>query len=294
VRRVAALAGVTLGSLAVATPLAQASFHREQVSEVLLVSSSGDSSAQFVGLLDRGGTEEVFPSEFAPYKLVIYDAAANELGEQVLNAAGLRSAAAFGARYLISTAAADSALDAVGDERLRVPLPLIAGQACYQLHLSPSAFSCMSWGTITKPVPTNSEGSGSANGMTPRIGESAQLRPDNSVVAAVPFAGARILGRSAKVDRRGRALIRLRCPAATDGSCQGQLTLAPAHPGKALGRERFNIQASRTVSIQVNMSHSALTQLRQKRRLAARIKVVAHDAAGTSETISSPLILQSR
>jgi hypothetical protein len=89
---------------------ASASFHQEKVSEVMLASASGASIVQFVGLLDLGGAEETFPRQVAPYRLVIYDAAGIELGEQTLNASGLRSTAAFGARYVILTAAGDSAL----------------------------------------------------------------------------------------------------------------------------------------------------------------------------------------
>jgi hypothetical protein len=233
--RIAALTGVMLGSLAMGSSPAQATFHQEKVSEVMLASSTGAPSVQFVGLLDLGGAEEVFPNEVAPYRLVIYDAAGIELGQQTLNPSRLRSAAAFSARYVISTTAADSALGTTGDERLQVSLPLTSGQACYQANLTPPAISCLTWGTISKSVPTNSQGFGSANGPTPPNGESDQLRPNGTVFAARPFAGATLIGRTAKVDIRGRARIRLRCPEGTAGFCQGQLTLTPAGAAQPLG-----------------------------------------------------------
>jgi hypothetical protein len=289
--RSAALAGVTFASLALGASPARAAFHQEKVSEVMLASSGGASSVQLVGLLDLGGAEETFPREVAPYRLVIYDATGTELGEQTLNASGLRSAAAFGARYVISTAPADSALGTTGAERLRVPLPLSAGQACYQANLTPPALSCLSWGTISKSVPTNPEGFGSVNGPTPPSGESDQLRPSGTVVAARPFAGVALIGRTAKVDIRGRARIGLRCPESTAGFCQGQLTLTTARGGPPLGRIPFRIAASRTASVQIKLSRAALSQLRRRGQLPARARILAHDATGTSETTTSPLAL---
>jgi hypothetical protein len=287
--RIAAVVGVMLGSLALGSSSAQATFHQEKVSEVMLASSTGAPNVQFVGLLDLGGAEEVFPNEVAPYRLAIYDAAGMELGQQTLNPSGLRSAAAFGARYVISTAGADSALGTRGDERLQVPLPLSAGQACYQAKLTPPALSCLTWGTITKSVPTNSEGFGSANGPTPPNGESDQLRPDGTVFAARPFAGVTLIGRTAKVDTRGRARLRLRCPVSTAGFCQGQVTLASG--GSPLGHVSFRIATSGTASVEIKLSHATLTQLRRRAQLAVRARILAHDAAGTSATDASRLTL---
>src|SRR5205823_11403864 len=125
------------------------------------------------------------------YKLVVYDAAGNKLGEHTLDPGGLRAAAAAGREYLVSTAAADAAFGVTGDERLDVSLPLGAGQACFEANASPSAFNCMRWGSITKPVATNSNGTGAVNGPVPPNGQSDQLQPDGSVVAATPTPKAR-------------------------------------------------------------------------------------------------------
>src|SRR5437764_13919821 len=123
-----------------------ATFHLNMVNEVMLASSSGDSSVQFVELLDHGGSEEVFPPTFAPFKLTVYDAAGNKLGEQTLDPNGLRAAAMADKEYLVSTSAADSAFGVTGDEKLTVSLPAAAGQACFEG--SPGTVSCMTWGTI--------------------------------------------------------------------------------------------------------------------------------------------------
>src|SRR5204862_305315 len=119
-----------------------ATFHLNMVNEVMLASSSGDTGVQFVEFLDNGGTEESFTPVFAPYKLVIYDAGGNMLGQQTLNPTGLRSAAASDREYLVSTAATDSAFGVTGDELLTVKLPTDAGQACFEANPNPPAFSC--------------------------------------------------------------------------------------------------------------------------------------------------------
>src|SRR3954454_5862595 len=228
-RRTGALVTLTLDAVALLAAPAHATFHLEKVNEVMLASSGGDAGVQFVELLDRGGSEEAFTPVFAPYKLVVYDAAGNKLGEHGLNPDGLRAAAS-GREYLISTAAADAAFGVSGDERLDLSLPRSAGEACSEPNPNPPAFSCITWGAITKAVATNSMGSGSASGPVPPAGASDQRQADDSVVAAIPtpkapnrstaagnpaittpFAGISVVSRTAKV-KRGRVAIRLRCP----------------------------------------------------------------------------------
>src|SRR5437763_7247256 len=123
VQRIVVLVGICLGSLTVLAAPAQATYHPNVVNEVLLASSAGDASVQFVEFVDHGGTEEAFTPAFAPYKLVIYDAAGNKLAEQTLDPNKLRAAAAVGREYLVSTAAADAAFHVTGDEPLAVMLP---------------------------------------------------------------------------------------------------------------------------------------------------------------------------
>jgi hypothetical protein len=166
---------------------AQATFHLNVVNEVMLASAGGDSGTQFVEFLDNGGTEEQFTPVFAPYKLIVYDGAGNEIGQQTLDPTALRSAAAADREYLVSTASADAAFGVTGDERLTVSLPLSAGQVCFAgSEPAPSAVSCMTYGAVSKPVPTNSTGTGSMHGPVPPNGESDQRQPNGSVIAAAP------------------------------------------------------------------------------------------------------------
>jgi hypothetical protein len=182
---VAAIAGVA------AAP-AQATFHLNMVNEVMLASASGDPGVQFVEFLDNGGTEEQFTPVFAPYKLIVYDTAGKEVGEQTLDPNGLRAAAAADREYLVSTAAADSAFGVSGNERLTVTLPAAGGQVCFAGNEpAPKPVNCMGYGTVTKPVATNSEGTGSVHGPIPPNGQSDQRQPDGSVIAALPTPKAR-------------------------------------------------------------------------------------------------------
>jgi hypothetical protein len=306
------LASLVLGGMGVLAAPALATFHLEKVNEVMLGSSSGDSGVQFVELLDRGGGEEQFTPVFAPYKLVVYDGAGNKLAEQMLNPTGLRGAAS-GREYLISTPAADTAFGVAGDERLAVTLPMGAGQACFEANSpSPTAFSCLTWGPITRPVPTNSQGTGSANGPVPPNGESDQRQADDTIVAASPtprapntskatggssttvppaFAGIGFSARTASVDRSGRALVRLRCPAGTNGSCRGRLTLTATRGRVTFGRANFNIASSKTATVKVKLSSAAVRRLGRAGRLSVRARAQARDAAATSTSTSSRLTL---
>jgi hypothetical protein len=311
VRRIVIVAGSTLASVMLWAAPAEATYHMNKVNEVMLASAGGDANVQFVEFLDKGGTEEQFTPVFAPYKLVIYDAAGNKLAEQTLNPTGLRAAAAADREYLVSTSAADAAFHVTGDERLTVALPRTAGQACFEGSPTPPAVSCLTWGKIVNPVPINRFGSGSANGPVPPNGESDQRQPDNSIVAAcptpeapnsskpcatappAPFAGISFPARTAAVDRHGRVLVRLRCPVATDGSCQGTLSLTAASGTARFGHARFEITSSKTGAVRIKLSKAALRSLHRHGKLRVLATVVAHDAAGTSSTNSSRLTLVS-
>ena len=317
-RRIAIAAGVFVASLAFGVPAALATFHLEKVNEVLLRSSGGDAGVQFVELLDRGGSEEQFTPVFAPYKLVIYDAAANKLGEQTLNPSGLRAGASAGTEYLISTAAADAALGVTGDERLTTSLPPTAGQACFEANPNPPAFSCMTWGTISKAVATNSQGSGSVHGPVPPDGESDQRQPDDSVVAAAPtpkapnraassgapkppttptppaaFAGASVTRRVITV-KGAHALLPVSCPTGT-GECLVRLTLTAASGhGARLGTARSQLAAGSTRTVSVKLTAAARTRLAHGGHLKARAVVKARDDAGDTKTTSASILLVGR
>lgn len=85
------------------------------------------------------------------------------------------------------------------------------------------------------------------------------------------------------VNRRGRALVRLRCPASTDGSCHGTLTLGMIRRRAKFGHARFEITSSRTVTVRVKLSSAALKRLRRHGKLTAHAIAVARDAAGTAK-----------
>jgi hypothetical protein len=307
-RRIAVL---VIGSFAIAgasAAPAAATFHLEMANEVMLASSTGDTNVQFVELLDHGGSEEVFTPAFAPYKLVIYDAAGNKLGEHQLDPTGLRGAAAAGKEYLVSTAAADAAFGVTGNEALDVKLPAAAGQACFQANPNPPAFSCLTWGSISKPVPTNSMGTGSVNGPVPPDGQSDQRLPDGSVVAAPPtpkapnkagssqspppFAGVGFGKRKVQVDKAGRAHVPLTCPAGS-GGCTGRLTLrAKTGKRKSLGTVSFSIAPGRGKRVAVKLSAAALKRFAKAHSLKARAVVVARDGAGRSRRSTADLVLR--
>jgi hypothetical protein len=323
-RRIVLFAATLVTGLAMPAASAQATFHLEKVNEVMLASASGDASVRFVELLDKGGTEEQFTPVFAPYKLAVYDGAGSALGEQTLNPTGLRGAASAGTEYLISTAAADSAFGVTGDERLTISLPLGAAQVCFQG--SPGNVSCITYGSITQPVPMSSNGTGSAHGPVPPNGQSDQRQGDDSIQAApptpkapnragsstppgggpappsgpanpgggptVPFAGVRFLSRAARVDRRGRALVSLSCPAGTSGRCSGHITLSAGRRHTRVGRASFALSSGGRRVIGVRLSAAALRTLARRGRLTVRASVAVGDGAGHSRTIASTLTLR--
>ena len=308
-RRIAIVAGSVLASLVLFTAPALATYHLNMVNEVMLSSSTGNSGVQFVELLDNGGAEELFTPVFAPYKLVIYDPAGNILAQQTLNPNGLRAAADADREYLVSTAAANAAFHVTGDERLTVTLPLAGGQACFEGSPQPPAVSCLTWGRITKPVAINQFGTGSVNGPVPPAGESDQRQPDKSILAACPtpkapntskscttvppaFAGVSFASQTATVDRRGRALVRLRCPAGTDGFCRGRVTLKAALGGAPFGSAPFQIASAKLATVPVKLSMAALRRLRRHRKFDALATAISDDAAGSAKTTTSRLGLR--
>src|SRR4051794_2882779 len=182
-RRLLLPAVVLLAAAFLLPAAAQASFHLQTVNEVMLAGSGGASDAQFVELLDQGGAEETFPAADGPFALSVYDAAGQKLGSQALNGPGMAAASKAGTPYLVSTAAADTALGVKGAEPLTVALPATAGQACYTAAGSP--FSCVTWGCITKAI-SGAGFSGTAAGAVPPAGSSAQRRGGGGIGIGAP------------------------------------------------------------------------------------------------------------
>jgi hypothetical protein len=308
------IAAVIAGSFVVAgvwAAPASATFHLEMSNEVMLASSTGDTAVQFVELLDNGGSEEAFTPVFSPYKLVIYDAAGNKVGEHQLDPNGLRAAAAADREYLLSTPAADTAFGVTADEPLDVQLPAVAGQACFEANPDPHAFSCLTWGAITKPVATNSMGTGSVNGSAPPNGKSEQRLQNNSVVSASPtpkarnkadaggpsgmpppFAGVGFPRHRVKVNGAGHARVRLTCPAAS-GGCSGRLKLrSAAGKRKPLGpAAKFEMGAGRSTRVTVKLNAGTRKRLARKHRLKAGAVAIATDSSGQSHRSVAQLVL---
>lgn len=311
-RRLAVLAVTFLGAFGVLASPAFATFHLEMVNEVMLASSSGDGSVQFVELLDHGGTEEVFPPVFAPFKLGVYDGAGNKLGEQMLNPDGLRAAAASDSPYLISTSGADAAFGVTGDEKLTVTLPAAAGQACFEGNPQPHPVSCITWGTVSKPVATNSTGSGVVHGPVPANGQSDQRQPDGTVIAAAPtpkaanatgggggggrkrppFSGVKLTASKAHVNRKSHLRVGLRCPKG-GGRCSGRLTLsARGKPHTRFGRASFKIPVGRSRRVPMTLTKAGRNAFAASHgRLKTRVVVVARNAAGHQKTTFATLTL---
>lgn len=309
-RRIAAMIAGSLVLVGLWAAPASATFHLEMANEVMLASGTGDPSVQFVELLDHGGSEEAFTPAFAPYKLVVYDAAGNKLGEHELNPTGLRAAAMADREYLLSTPAADAAFGVTADEPLDVPLPPVAGQACFEANPDPHAFSCLTWGSIAKPVQTNSMGTGSVNGSAPPNGKSEQRLQDGSVVSATPtpkarnkadagspsetpppFSGVAFVRREVKVDRAGRAHVPLRCPAAS-GGCTGLLKLRfTTGKRKQIGAHKFAIAGGQSKRVAVKLSAAAMKRLARKHRLKADAVATARSSAGQRHRSTARIVL---
>jgi hypothetical protein len=287
---------------------AQASFHLQTVNEVMLAGAGGATDVQFVELLDQGGAEETFPDADGPYGLSVYDAAGKKLASQGLNGPGMAAASLAGAPYLVSTAAADTALGVKGDEPLTVGLPATAGQACYTAAGSP--FSCVTWGCITRAV-SGAGFSGTASGAVPPAGSSAQRlggggsigtgtpTPDAANQAAASsaacpgrFAGVAFRGHHATL-RGKRAAVKLRCPAGTSGACRGTLKLvygSRRHPHRA-GSAAVHIRAGRRATVQVRLTRAARATYHAAGKLRLRATLRAHDGAGHRHTSHATLRL---
>ena len=177
-----ALVCAVIASLAVLAAVAApagASFHLNTVNEVGL--AKGGPAAQFVELFDP--VAEPYPDSFAPYSVVIFDAAGHKLGGVPVSTATLRAKASL-TPVLVGTAAADAAFGTTRDATLPVALPASAGQACFTQGSAESVVSCMAWGCVTHAVQD-----GAPSTAPPPDGMSAQAEPDGTVGIAAPTPG---------------------------------------------------------------------------------------------------------
>lgn len=152
----AVVIGLAIGSASTA----YAVDHLMKIAEVGL-SKGGDPAVQFIELEDPFG--ESFPNN--PYTLELFDADAGLLGSVSLTIPGGTT------RYLVATAAADTAYGTTADAELTVSLP-VDGQACFtrgtfRIH-------CVAWGCVDTPLvgaqripspPDNMSAQRQSNGM---------------------------------------------------------------------------------------------------------------------------------
>jgi hypothetical protein len=306
---------LAVGALMVLTAApAQASFHLQTANEVMLASGAGDTSVRFVELYDAGGAEESFPSAFGPYGLAIYDGAGHKLTSQSLSGSGMQGAALANRPYLISTAAADTALSVTGDEPLTVALPKPVGQACYTAA-GGSPYSCITWGCVKQFVTTS--GTGSFHGATPPNGMSAQRQGSGSVQIAAPtpksanhagtspricppqFGGVVIPTQTATV-KQGKVPVTVRCPAKAKGRCQGTLVLKTAKKigpkGHrrivTLGKTTFSIVAGKGPKVRVPLSKAGKHAMSNHKSLGAVATATAHDGTGKTKTTSGQVTVK--
>ena len=322
-RRFGLSVAVVLVGLAVLPAAAQASFHLQKVNEVMLASSTGDSSVQFVEFFDPAS--EPFPDVpmacCGPYKLVIYGASGNRLGGQKLKSSGM-AAASSNRPYLISTAAADTALGVSGDEVLTVQLPHSAGQACYTA-MGETPYSCITWGCISHFVSTS--GTGSFHGAVPPNGMSAQRQADDSIQIAAPtpkatnvagttpkacatsgggggttFAGVQIPKQTVTV-HKGKAPVSIKCPGKAKGSCSGKVTLKTAKAVTdskgnkrtiTLGTVVFTIGTGKTKTVKVPLTNDGKFVVAHHKSVKAVGTAAAHDGTGKSKTTSGKVTLK--
>jgi plastocyanin len=291
-------AGVLLGSVSVAV----ASFHEQKVNEVQLASPS-NASAQFVELFDGGGASETFPDAEGPYGLAVFDGAGHALGSQVLDGPKMSTARAEGRPYLVSTAASVTP----GDQTLTVPLPGGSGQACYTA-IGGTAYSCLRWGCIARPVSTSPGGMGSADGTVPPAGESAQ-RQSNDTVQIAPstpgapnragqkgtpcpapkppaFRGIRLLDHHATVSASGHVRLKFACSSTAVGHCSARVTLTVA--GRRIGSLVLGNWAKTTSK--VTAVHRAALSDHHSHRVSVSLR--ARDAAGRTKTTHDVVTLR--
>jgi hypothetical protein len=166
-------------SAALAAPAAPAaaSDHLMRVKEIA-VSQGGDSTRQFVELQDS--SNEPFPSP--PYKLISYDAAGNEVGDQTVST--LVGPPDETSPILLASVnwQVENPSPAV-NQSLTITLPQGAGQVCFTRGAEETPIDCMTYGCITSEL---SSESGGANGAVPPDGQSAQRDQFDVVTLGTP------------------------------------------------------------------------------------------------------------
>ena len=114
------------------------------------------------------------------------------------------------------------------------------------------------------------------------------------------FTGARFIGATkVRLNRSGRALLRIACPAGAQGQCAGKLVLTSIQPVAAaakpkrikLGTHKFRTAAGKTTRVKVRISRAGREVIRRRGRLGAKLVVTSTDGSGQRKTKQATLKL---
>jgi hypothetical protein len=119
--------------------------------------------------------------------------------------------------------------------------------------------------------------------LVPRFATLRGLAPPRRT-ARRGFAGAAVISRRVRVDRRRRARVRLACPSATVGSCAGVVTLARGRT-VVLGARRIALRPGQIRRLRIQLSPRERRGL--ERRTAGHVYVAARDAQGLTRTVTA-------
>jgi hypothetical protein len=102
-----------------------------------------------------------------------------------------------------------------------------------------------------------------------------------------PFAGLSVLSRRVRVDRHGRARVRLGCATATVGTCGGVVTLTRMRSA-VLGSLRVALQPGRVRRVRIPLSRRARRSL-VHRRTGGHVYAAARDGQGRTRSTVAPV-----
>jgi hypothetical protein len=139
--------------------------------------------------------------------------------------------------------------------------------------------------TVNAPSPPGSGNPGSGN---PGSGNPGSGSGGVDVVAPT-------MGLTAgRVDRRGRFVLRVSCPA-TETGCTGEFRLVARNAkGKRItvGRGRFAVEGGKVAAVKVRLNRAGRRLFRGKKRLPVTVTMTARDTAGNAATTSRRLTLK--
>jgi hypothetical protein len=92
-----------------------------------------------------------------------------------------------------------------------------------------------------------------------------------------------------RLDRRGRARLRLQCPASAQGACSGSLKLKLKK--RTVGKRRFNVAAGRSKKLRLRISRRGRRALARRGRLRVTAVASTRDAVSAAATSRRKLVL---